>query len=253
MARRCRGRRTEERLVEKFKLTDAIVIDATEDSHLELVPTAAAQHLQILMKPDITVGVGVGPTISRVVANLHSQRLPQVNVVQLSGGFPETGEGHSHDIVRNMSDVLGAKGIYFHAPTIFPDAATKEAVLDRMTDPGLRAHWSACAMAVVTANPIRTEAMLVKAGFLTRQELAELKRLGAVGSLLANFHDAEGNFIDHDINHRVASIPLDLLRRIPNVIAVNRYKNREVALLGALRTGLVNTVVTDVKAARTLL
>jgi DNA-binding transcriptional regulator LsrR (DeoR family) len=243
----------ERKLIERFGLAYAIVVDATEESHLELVPKAAAQHLQILLEPDIVIGMGVGPTISRVVAELHNQSVRGAIVVQLSGGYHETGEGYSHDIVRDMSDVLGARGIYFHAPAIFSDVAGKKAVLNNVMDASLYSYWEKCSLALVTANPIRTEAALMEAGFLKKHELQELRALGAVGSILANFYDINGRFVEHDIHERVASIPLAMLRNVRNVVAVIRYRDREKSLLGALRTGIVNTVVTDVISARKLL
>jgi DNA-binding transcriptional regulator LsrR (DeoR family) len=149
-----------------------------------------------------------------------------------------------------MSDSIGARGIYFHAPIMLPDRRTRDALFANAIDASLRDYWRQCSIALLTANPIRTGSMLANAGFLDESEIRELRACGAVGSLLGRFYDVDGQFVDHHINQRIAAVPLEDLANIPNVIAVSRHKRREASLLGALRTGLINTVVTDVDAAR---
>jgi DNA-binding transcriptional regulator LsrR (DeoR family) len=240
----------ERKLVEKFHLTNAVVVDAGFEARLDLIPEAAAQHLQLLLRPDITVGFGVGPTIARAVNYLHSQRVSGATVVQLAGGYHEVGDAYSHDIVQKASEILGAKGIYFHAPMLFRSVEAKDIVLREVIDASLLRHWRQCAMALIVVNPIRAEAMTVETGFVTLRDLQELRDDGAVGVLLGHYYDVDGRFLDHDVNRRVASIPLDVLQGIPDVIAINRYSDSENAMLGALRTGLLNTVVTDAHTAQ---
>jgi deoxyribonucleoside regulator len=51
----------------------------------------------------------------------------------------------------------------------------------------------------------------------------------------------------------VVGIPPDVLRRIPFVLGVAGGKVKAPAILGALRAGLVNALVTDDTAAQCLL
>ena len=243
----------EQELVNTYGLQGAVVVEATEENHIELVPEAAAQHIQLLLEPGIVIGVGVGPTVASVVSHLHHQRLDGAKVVQLAGGYHETGDVYSHDIVRNLSTVLSARGIYFHAPSVFCDVFTKNLVLRNVIDSSLMSYWEMCSLAVVTTNPIRRDSMLVTTGFISCDELEDLVSLGAAGSVLGNFFNDNGDFVDHELNGRVASVPIDVLRRVKNVVAVGRYAGRERSLLAGLRTGIIKTVVTDVKAARAAL
>ena len=98
-------------------------------------------------------------------------------------------------------------------------------------------------------NPLKRDSMLVQTGFITLEEMNELQKKGVAGSFLGNFYNIDGEFLDHSLNRRVASIPMDMLRNIPNVIVSAQYKHREKSLLGAIRTGIVKTLVIDSETA----
>lgn len=57
----------------------------------------------------------------------------------------------------------------------------------------------------------------------------------------------------HDLDDRIIGAGADDLRRIPQVIVVGGGVRKARAILAALRSGLVTTLVTDDAVARSLL
>jgi DNA-binding transcriptional regulator LsrR (DeoR family) len=59
--------------------------------------------------------------------------------------------------------------------------------------------------------------------------------------------------LDIDVNRRVVGISLDNLSRIETVIGVAGSSRKGAAILGALRGGYVNVLITDDQAAQKVL
>ena len=74
-----------------------------------------------------------------------------------------------------------------------------------------------------------------------------------MGDLLYNFYDNTGTLVDHPINQRVMSIPLQQLRGVPlRVIASGGHEKVE-PILGAIKLVNCNVLITNEATARELL
>ncbi|MDP5132085.1 MAG: sugar-binding transcriptional regulator, partial [Paraglaciecola sp.] len=89
-------------------------------------------------------------------------------------------------------------------------------------------------------------------GFITKKELQELSDLGAVGEVISWIFNKDGNLINCDINQRVASVPLVMSSSKP-VIGIAAGEDKVIAILGALRSKLINSLITNEYTAQRLL
>jgi len=80
-----------------------------------------------------------------------------------------------------------------------------------------------------------------------------LRERGVVGDILGQFFDAGGNVVDLPIHDRRIGIELADLRRIPKVVGVAGGEHKAEAILGALRGGFLDVLVTNELAAIRLL
>lgn len=69
-----------------------------------------------------------------------------------------------------------------------------------------------------------------------------------VGDILHNFYDIEGHL--YSVSTKDVLIPKEIIKDIPWVIAVACGFPKVESIVGGLRTGLVDTLVTDVQTAR---
>ena len=90
-------------------------------------------------------------------------------------------------------------------------------------------------------------------GVLTASDIAHLKDCGAVGEICGRFFDAKGKECASRWRDRVISIELDYLKKIPNVVGVAAGTERVPAVLGALRGGLIKSLLIDETGALALL
>ena len=95
--------------------------------------------------------------------------------------------------------------------------------------------------------------MLAASGnIFSRAERAELQRLGAVGDICFRFYNLEGQPIKSSLMKRVIGIDLDKLRACNSVVGVAGGMEKMQAILGALRGGLIDVLITDQRTGEAL-
>ena len=88
---------------------------------------------------------------------------------------------------------------------------------------------------------------------LSEEDRIALIKAGAVGDLLYNFFDINGKLVDHPVNQRIMSIPLEQLRDVPlRVISAGGAEKTE-AVLGAIKLINCNVLITNEGTAKALL
>jgi DNA-binding transcriptional regulator LsrR (DeoR family) len=83
--------------------------------------------------------------------------------------------------------------------------------------------------------------------------MARMRKEGAVGDILGYFFDGQGAPVADSVGSRVVGLSADDLRAIPRVIAVTSEPDKVRAVLGALRTGIADVLVTSLRTARQVL
>lgn len=70
-----------------------------------------------------------------------------------------------------------------------------------------------------------------------------------VGSILGQFYDADGTVVDLPLHERRIGIELSELRYIPKVVGVAAGVHKAQSILGALRGGFLDVLMTNELAA----
>ena len=109
------------------------------------------------------------------------------------------------------------------------------------------------AMVGIGAAGIGSSAALLDALALGPAERAELEAGGAVGDVCCRYYDLDGNEVRSVVNQRVLAVTLDDLRAIPTVAGVAAGPEKAPGILGALRGGIIDVLICDQQAARTVL
>jgi DNA-binding transcriptional regulator LsrR (DeoR family) len=105
-------------------------------------------------------------------------------------------------------------------------------------------------LAVLSIGDLSRRSMLVRHALPDDVGVKSLRDAGAVGDVLAQFVDARGRPIDHEVNRRAIALPLHELSRIPAVVfaAGGRHKAHAIAAVLRSRPGCV--IVCDEATAR---
>ena len=228
-------------------------LDGPTDVTRRRVGRLAAQVLRGAIRDGMVVGVGDGSSVSAVADELASdvearasKTQVDMTIVPLCGGFWRPSA--AAEPFRRIGEALGATVHALHAPGLLEDTAVRDALL---AHPGVRGAielWGRLDVALLgIGGPTWSEASVGDAS------LAELRAGGAVGEVLIAPYSIDGRFVGESLRSRTIAFDARSLPTIPITIAVADGSEKVVPILGALRAGLLNTLVTDVATAEAVL
>ncbi len=249
----------ERQLETKFNLLEVIVADisepeTTESTSRELGIVAADYFSRIVLDGDI-IGFTWGATLASMVENLQPEKKPHCVILQMVGGLGEPkSETHATGLVSRAGIALGASIWLLPAPGVVDSVESANLLKSEraISQSLLRASSAQIAFAGI-GNPTRDSLLMRDEHIITWPELEALIGQGAVGDIGLRFYTINGTLIESNLNDRVIGISLDNLRNINRVVGIAGGVEKYNAILGAIRGGLINSLVTDVKTAKKLL
>jgi lsr operon transcriptional repressor len=242
-----------------FSLTEALVVPDHDkepaDHHLlnARLGLGGAQFMSTHLRPGGTLGVGWGETVSRVIASVNFGAVGPVHMVTLTGGV----DGY-------LQTILSSKGESGTEPeattaTIIPTpivASTPRLAAALKAEPAIQQVLTqACGVdqAIVGVGTPAADATIVQMGYLAADDVRLLHDRGVVGDILGQFFDADGQVVNLPIHERRIGIELSDLASIPKVVGVAGGLHKAEAILGALRGGFLDVLVTNELVALRLL
>ncbi len=230
--------------------------DSDETRTRIIVGRAASDLLKSWLHDDLTIGISYGTTLYETVHQLIVRKhYHGVQVVQLLGAMgSRDAMQDGFELARTLSVKVDGTYRIIQAPLVVQDAHLKEMLLN---EPQIRAVMELArsadvAMLGVSSNRPEISG-IVRAGFLSIEESAKLYEDGAVGNVCGMHFDVNGGILPLSLNSRTIAISPEELRAIPLRIAVACGVRKADAILGAIRAGFANALVTDTDAALTML
>jgi DNA-binding transcriptional regulator LsrR (DeoR family) len=202
-------------------------------------------------KPTI-VALGTGRAVRASVERVSPIDCPNHQIVSLVGNISTDGSASFFDTVGRLADRTKAR----HYPMPLPFLMASRSIRDQMLrlDPiaKVRAVAAKADLRLVGIGQMDQAAQVYVDGFVSREELFEMRRLGAVGELAGWAFDAQGSIIDGGTNNRLTSIALQVPARGLTIgAAVGPAK--VPAIGAALKGRLINGLITDEATAGAIL
>jgi lsr operon transcriptional repressor len=246
-----------------FGLSEALVVpdhEAEQGDHHALnarLGLGGAQFMSTHLRPGGTLGVGWGETVSRVIAATNFGAVGSVRMVTLTGGV----DAYLPAFLSSNNSPAGEAGAEGDttSATVIPTpivASTPGLAAALKAEPAIeQVLQQACDVeqAVVGVGTPTADATIVQMGYLAADDVLGLRDLGVVGDILGQFFDSDGRVVDLPIHARRIGIELADLARIPKVVGVAGGLHKAEAILGALRGGFLNVLVTNEHTALRLL
>jgi DNA-binding transcriptional regulator LsrR (DeoR family) len=243
------------RVMEKFelRLCDVVPTDPVSPLAVAGVAERAASLLESTLrneKPTI-IAIGTGRAMRAAVEQVPPMDCPDHQLVSLVGNISTDGSATFFDTVARLADLTKAR----HYPMPLPVLMSSEAERDQMLKIGpvsrVRAIAAKADLRLVGIGQMDKNAQVFVDGFINREELLELMRLGAVGELTGWAFDANGRFIKGGTNRRLTSVP----HQNPSAtltVAAALGPAKVAAIAAALKGKLINGLITDEATAKAL-
>ena len=97
---------------------------------------------------------------------------------------------------------------------------------------------------MIGISSLDQESNMRRLGFLSEEDVVDLRRHNAVGVINSRFYDNEGNETPNDINKNVIGLNLEDMKKIPDVMTVVYGDQKVDAIRVALESGMLNIIVT---------
>jgi DNA-binding transcriptional regulator LsrR (DeoR family) len=216
----------------------------------------AAQWLDETLRDGQVLGLSWGTSLQAMVAATSVDKPRSVELVPLIGGL-STAESlvAGQELVRDLAGRLGATYRYLHAPALLRSEGARDALLAEPAIKEVLQRASSADIAMVGIGSVGTGSSndILEGLGLSPAERQEFLDAGPVGDACCRFFDAAGRAIRGVVHDRVLAVELDDLRRIPVVMGVATGVEKAPGVLGALRGGVIDGLVTDASLALTLL
>ena len=249
---RHRLKREERRLADALRLRTAHITPARSHASVlnsQLCGVAAGPWVSAQLPEAGVVGIAAGHTVAALVdAIVATSPRPDLTLVPLVGGWdPSSPELDANETVRRAANRLQCSYRLLHAPGFLDSLDVKRALLTESSVRLTTEYWERLDMALVgiggppSANPgYRT--VMDRLGETDRERLT---RKGVVGDLVGHAFTVDGELPEDELSDRTIAASVDLLRRVPHVIAIAAGAHKVDSVIGAARTGVIGTLITD--------
>ena len=245
------------RLMETFGLEQAIIAPSGPDLETTKTETAraGASYLAALLKDSMKIGISWGTTLHRLVEEFHPRELTGVEVIQLHGGFgAKNPEIDGHELAGALAKKLRGAYRVIQAPAIVKNQALRDLLLGEPNIAEVVALAGTVHIALMGIGSNLPEiSSMVRAGYLTEAESAELIEKGAIGVTCGLHFDKQGNMLSLPINDKHLGLSPEALLAIPKRFGVAAGSKKIGPILAALSGGLINILITDEQTAMGIL
>lgn len=256
----------EEQLEKKFGLKEAIIAyERDSESISDEVAFLASDYIVRVLKNKMILALTRGTTLQKTIACLeHDMRLKflkleDVKVIPLMGATNISLEesksyraAYSNYLIDEAARIINANSYQILAPQYVTDPGVKENLMKEETVKEVIDLAKNADIAVFGIGTLNENSATINAKIVPMEEFKRLQEKGGVGEVLSRVFDKEGNLISDDFDRRLICLGLEDLKKIPIRVGVAYGIEKTDAILGALRGGIVNVLITDNEVAAAL-
>lgn len=239
-----------------FLLSDAIVSAGRPSTDLrrEAVARSAATYLDRRLGNETVVAVSHGRDTGALPHFFRPSQRRRCTFVSAMGGSPRVDTPtNPNDICRALAQKCGGRAESLYAPAYVESSQMRDRLLEQDAVAQTLAVAARADIALVGIGGTDDDCTMVRSGCLSLAEMARLREQGAVGDVLGNYVDLQGNLIASPHRDRLIALSVEDLSRIQTVVAVVSDPAKHLAILGALRAHVIDVLVVDEDTARAVL
>jgi deoxyribonucleoside regulator len=224
----------------------------SQDLSLRAVADAAAEHLAASLEDGNTLGLAWGRTTAAVVDLLASTRAQRIDVLPLMGESGHSGlHSQMNSLVMQAALCLGAKAHFLSLPMVVGSSRLRNELENETGISDVIDRWDRIDLACVGIGVVPPVPGMVV--YIGDEHLPRLIEDGAVGDMCGIYYDRDGRIIESGLEDRMIAASAEQLKAAGSLVAVACGEDKGVAVLGALRTGLVSTLFIDQAMAERIL
>jgi len=243
-------------LVAEFGLNQVLLVNDQSDEagQRASVARAAAGFLKRHLSDGDVIALGMGRNVGAVPDFVGTPTPRAATFVSAIGGSPLMDTGvNPNEICRRLAEAFAGSAEVLYAPAYAETPAVRDAFINHDGVRDVLERARAANIALIGIGNARDDSAVVRMGCFSESEMRGLRDGGAVGDILGSFFDLDGHAVADGVGDRVVAIGRADLERINCVVAICSERDKGDAILGALRSSMVNVLVTNLSTARSVL
>ena len=226
---------------------------SARERHNQDIALCAARILPGLFAGKSVVGIGWGDTVYRTALALdHAADQGKTCFVPLIGslGMREP-RFQVNSIVDRIAEKMKSEGLYFNGPAFAADAQARENALMQKPFTSILATWGRLDLAVIGLG-VSVEHQGFPSGEFLPENIENLRKAGAVGDILGQFFNAEGELCESGNEKEYLGINIMELKKVSQVVCLCGGTSKIPGIIAAAKQGFYSMLVTDVQTANEL-
>jgi DNA-binding transcriptional regulator LsrR (DeoR family) len=249
----------EKELEKRLGLRAVMIIEGVENNELlnrQLLGQAAAKYLTETLGDGDFLGIAWGQTVKETINTLPQNVSVDIKgVVQVSGGLALLNSVENVTVLNALGSRLKTTVSPFIVPLIVGNEESKKQLLE---DENIRRTIDLFDKVTIALTGIgSTESAkgsnLIEEANFSDEERKYILSKGGIGDILNHIFNENGEIISGEFGKRLMTIDIETARKIKHIVAVAGGAYKAPAIIGAVRTGLVDVLLTDSFAAKSIL
>lgn len=242
-------------LEKRFGINKVIIAPRTDidTDASKAVALSAGKFISEYVQSNMTIGVGWGRTLHAALPHIRGRELENVRIISLLGGIAQAKRFNPAEFAWQFAERFNGEGYLVTAPALVDSPETKHALLERCGINQIFDFADSLDVAFVSAGGISGITTSYRLGHLSEAERKSLIEAGAVGDLLYNFLDVDGNTVDHEVNERSISIQIDRLKKAHDLVLISGGEEKVDIIFGCLKRLTPTVFITDEMTAQSIL
>ena len=233
----------EQAIINEYNLKDAYIVPTNPNSNgiNETIAKAGAMYIGNRITENSFINFGYGDTLSRTLRHLANNVDADLGVsyVSLTGGV-------NYYLPNNQSNnTYNAQLHLMPAPLVASSGEMARAMKNEASIQEISNMTRLASMTIVGIGAMSEDATIIKSSILNKNDFLLLSMKGAVGDILCQFIDKDGDLIDAEIHSRLISTPLSSIKTLDNVVGIAAGDSKVTAIKAALRGQYVDILITD--------
>ncbi|VBB07290.1 Hypothetical protein LUCI_2534 [Lucifera butyrica] len=252
----------ERELEKKFNLKEVIVVESSPiETGTERISSSLGEEtlnfLARTLDDGDVVGVSMGMTLQNVIrAKRNIEHTIRCTFVPIVGGIGESRlDIHANYIAGEFAKLFGGDCVQFFSPATFSSVnVLNEFLKEKSVRNIFNFYRNVGTVLMGIGIPERGGSTLLATGYIEAEVLDRFVEIGAVGDISLQFFDQNGSTEKFkQFNDRVAGMPIEQLKKVQKRIGIAGGAHKANAVLGAIRGGFLNILITDFDCAMALL
>lgn len=253
-----RSQQVEQLLIDQFKLENAIVLNnhmMSHDQTIHALGKLGAEYIDTIITEDSIVGILWGKTLFNVIHQINPQNKKSITAVQVLGAAAKDNPlVDSPELIRRFANIYGGKYKYLYAPLYIDNDFARKSLMHEPVINDTLFLANRCDILLTGIGTVEAVfSSSLWSSYLIKNKSFDTHSQKSVGCIYARLFDINGKEVDIDINRKIIGLDLNAVHQIRYRVGIAAGKFKAEAILGALRGGHVNVLITDDSTASKVL